>query len=104
MNSWIYYTVKRLYKIKKLPSKKDLVFKLLDKAQKDLKGIIYSISEQDRMINCEGYGPWSIKGNKTHHKRMLPVYRGYKKTYLKQKQNVENAISILKNIFRKEYN
>jgi len=104
MNRWIYNTVRRTYKRKKLPSKKDLVFKLLGIAQNDLKGNICDIERQDRMINCVGYGPWTVKGNKTHHKRMIPVYRGYKKTYLKQKQNVESAIIILKNIFRKEYN
>jgi hypothetical protein len=118
VNDWIFYTVKREYRKRwikyangrevsyfpEIPNKKDLVFKLLDLAQKSLKQKIRNIKDQDRMINCEGYGPWTIKGNKTHHKRMIPVYRGYKKTYLKQKQSVEEAIEILKVIFKKEWN
>jgi len=110
VNDWIFYTVKREYRkrwiIKNgkeveyhptIPNKKDLVFKLLDLAQKSLKVKIIHIKDQDRAINRV-----APSGQKTHHKRMIPVYRGYKKTYLKQKQSVEEAIEILKVIFKKE--
>ena len=118
INNWIFYTVKREYRKRwitakegawgsareyphfpKIPNKKDLVFKLLDLAQKSLKQKIIHIKDQDRAINRV-----APSGQKTHHKRMIPVYRGYKKTYLKQKQSVEEAIEILKVIFKKEWN
>ena len=103
VNQWIYFTVKSNYRVKKI-LKKNLVFELLDKAQKELKIVLSDIQRQDKMINCIGYGPWSIKGNKTHHKKMIPVYRGYKKPYLNRKQQISDAIIILKKIFNKEYN
>ena len=118
INNWIFYTVKREYRKRwitakegawgsareyphfpKIPNKKDLVFKLLDLAQKSLKQKIIHIKDQDRAINRV-----APSGQKTHHKRMIPVYRGYKKTYLKQKESIEEGIKILKEIFKKEWN
>ena len=108
MNSTIFYTVKRIYKPfwyeeklikRKIPNKKDLVFKLLNILQVDLKNKIDDIKRQDIQINRV-----APSGQKTHHKRMIPVYRGYKKTYLEQKESIEEGIKILKEIFKKEYN
>ena len=39
VNQWIYFTVKRNYRVKKI-HKKNLVFELLDKAQKELKIVL----------------------------------------------------------------
>ena len=112
MNKSIFYTVKRLYRRRwitkngkevsyfpTIPNKKDLVFKLLNILQEDLKKKIRDVEDQDIRINRV-----APNGQKTHHKRMIPVYRGYKKTYLKQKQSIEEGIKILKEIFKKEYN
>ena len=112
MNTHIFYTVKRLYRKRwitkngkeaphfpKIPPKKDLVFKLLDNLQVSLKYNAINIEDQDTRINRV-----APNGQKTHHKRMIPVYRGYKKTYLKQKESIEEGIKILKEIFKKEWN
>ena len=112
MNDRIFYTVKRLYKKRwiiknnkeveyypKIPNKKDLVFKLIDNLQEQLKDKNIHIIEEDKLINRV-----APSGQKSHHKKMIPIYRGYKKTYLKQKQSIEEGIKILKEIFKKEYN
>ena len=108
MNTSIFYTVKRIYKPywyedklikRKRLNKKDLVFKLLNVLQQDLKIKIDDIKRQDIQINRI-----VPNGQKSFHKKMIPVYRGYKKTYIKQKQSIEEGIKILKEIFKKEYN
>ena len=112
MNTTIFYTVKREYRKRwinkngkeveyypKIPNKKELVFKLLDNLQVQLKYKIIHIIDEDKLINRV-----APSGQKSHHKKMIPYYRKNKKTYLKQKQDIEEGIKILKEIFKKEYN
>ena len=81
MNNSIFYTVKRLYRKRwitknkkevkyypKIPIKKELVFKLLNNLQEQLKYKIMYINDQDKLINRV-----APSGQKTHHKKMIPI-------------------------------